>query len=148
MIRLIPLVALALTACAPVPPPQATPDCAADWRAQGLADGRAGRPAEPALADLAACPALAAGPAREAAEDLYLSGHDEGRALWCRAAPRDAPGRAAACPPELPATRAEAAPADADPDAPRRPRITPLIGLSVGVGPGHTHVGGGVGIAF
>ena len=74
--------ALLAAACAPGPE-AARPDAcaAADRRAAGLADALAGRGPSGGLAEIAACPALAGPAAREAAEDAYLSGHDEGRAM-------------------------------------------------------------------
>lgn len=158
--------ALALAGCAavapaPAPGPRlAAADCAArDWRAAGLEAALAGEPAADGLARIAACPALAGGPtAREAAEDAFLSGHDEGRAAYCtpenaRALARRGARPSLACPPHMEAAFARAWAAERA--APRpgdgggyRPRVTPSVSLGLGIGDGGVRTGLGLGIVL
>lgn len=153
-------VILCLASCAPAPQEAARAGlagcAAADWRAEGLADAAAGRAAAPGLARIAACPALGPPAAREAAEDAYLSGHDEGRAAYCAPDAARALGARGApatleCPPHMEAAFARAyAAGSAERGAGSgagAPRILPSIGIAVGSRSG-VSVGGGVGVTF
>ncbi|MFO7855238.1 MAG: DUF2799 domain-containing protein [Paracoccaceae bacterium] len=140
---LVPALALLVAACA-AGPEAARPDAcaAADRRAAGLADALAGRGPSEGLAEIAACPALAGSAAREAAEDAYLSGHDEGRARYCTPENAEALARAGerptlACPPALErdfAAAYAAARAGRGTGEAAGPVVRPNVGIGVGVG--------------